>query len=304
MEQFIPFYKSKSQYVYVIGSILLIALLAAALSYWPLSANVWSTFTTVFLGIFIEAMPFLFIGALASGLVEVYVDQDAIQRFTPRSPILSALFGSILGLFFPVCECGVVPLVRRLFHKGFPVPAGIAFLLAAPVINPIVILSTGIAFGFGKVLFMRVGFTILIATIVGLIYTVMPVPTVILKQNVWITSETADLHDHHSEGLIHVRPLTHGEKIKQVFQIALDEFFDIGRYLILGALIAAGLQAFIPQTILMSIGKGPILSVLVMMSLAVLLSICFNRGCICSARFRQYFQYRFGIGLSFYTAQW
>jgi uncharacterized membrane protein YraQ (UPF0718 family) len=188
--------------------------------------------------------------------------------------VLSALFGSVLGLFFPVCECGVVPLVRRLFRKGFPVPAGIAFLLAAPVINPIVMLSTATAFGFGKVLLMRIGFTVLIATITGLVYTTIPIPTEILKPNIWITPETADLHDHHHEDLIHVGPLTQVEKIKQVFQIALDEFFDIGRYLVFGGLIAAGLQAFIPQTILISIGKGPVLSVVVMMGLAILLSIC------------------------------
>ena len=69
-------------------------------------------------------------------------------------------------------------------------------------------------------------------------------------------------------------PITHFQKIKQVFQIALDEFFEIGRYLIVGGLIAAGLQAFIPQSILLDIGKGPVLSVLVMMGLAILLSIC------------------------------
>jgi hypothetical protein len=249
-------------------------LLALILAYLPGSTDVWSTFTTVFLGIFIEAMPFLFLGTLASGLVEVYIDQDAIRRFTPRSPVISAFFGSFLGLFFPVCECGVVPLVRRLFRKGLPIPAGIAFLLAAPVINPIVMLSTATAFGFGKILFMRIGFTLLIAIITGLVYAVIPTPWEILKPTLWVTPGSADIHDHMDEDSLQEKTLSQVEKLKLVFQIALDEFFEIGRYLIMGGLIAAGLQAFIPQTILLDIGRGPVLSVLVMMGLAILLSIC------------------------------
>ncbi len=274
MKQSIPLFRTKSHHLYVMGSILVLVFLVVFLSYWPESANFWPTFTTVFLGIFIEAMPFLFFGTLASGLVEVYVNQDAIRRFAPHSPVLSALFGSVLGLFFPVCECGVVPLVRRLFRKGLPIPAGIAFLLAAPVINPIVILSTATAFGFGKILFMRIGFTVLIAIVTGLVFTVIPTPWEVLKPTLWITPETIDLHNHHDEDPVHEKSLTQVQKIKQVFQIALDEFFEIGRYLILGSLIAAGLQAFIPQSILLDIGKGPVFSVLVMMGLAILLSIC------------------------------
>jgi len=274
MKQSIYLSQTNFPHLYIIGTILVLALLAVILSYLPESTNVWSTFTTVFLGIFIEAMPFLFLGTLASGLVEVYVNQDAIRRFMPRSPVLGALFGGFLGLFFPVCECGVVPLVRRLFRKGLPIPAGIAFLLAAPVINPVVILSTATAFGFGEILFMRIGFTVVIAIITGLVFTTVPTPWEILKPTLWITSETADIHDHHHESPDHEEHLTHTPKTQQVFQIALDEFFEIGRYLILGGLIAAGLQAFIPQAILLNIGKGPVLSVLVMMGLAILLSIC------------------------------
>jgi uncharacterized membrane protein YraQ (UPF0718 family) len=275
MRQTISVSLKKSQSLIIGGVILLLVCLAVFLSNWPGAAGVWPTFTTVFLGIFIEALPFLFLGTLASGLVEVFVDQDAIHRFTPRSPVLSAIAGSLLGLIFPVCECGVVPLVRRLFRKGFPIPAGIAFLLAAPIINPIVILSTATAFGFGKVLFMRVGFAILIAVITGLVFSVTSSQWDTLRPTPWITSETAEIHDHccHDHGEHETHPTT-AQKIRQVFQISLDEFFEIGRYLIAGSMISAGLQAFVPQSILLGIGEGPVTSVLVMMGLAILLSIC------------------------------
>lgn len=265
----------------------ILGLLIAWFAYWPPSADAWSTFTTVFLGIFIEAVPFLMLGTIASGIVEVFVDPNVLKQFQTRSALLSAFSGGLMGLFFPVCECGVVPLVRRLFRKGLPVSAGIAFLLAAPVINPIVILSTGAAFGFGKVLALRVGITFLIALIVGLIFSVAKTPWEILLPTQWISTETSALgsenpaipqacgHEHHcSCDAQHTVPLTTFTRIVQLLQVALDEFFEMGRYLILGSLIAAGMQTFIPQTLLLEIGKGPVLSVVVMMVLAILLSIC------------------------------
>jgi uncharacterized protein len=255
--------------------LLLAALIGAAVlfSYWPVTANSWSTFTTIFLGIFIEAVPFLLFGTLASGLVEVFLDQNIIEKITPKSPLFSALAGSLMGLFFPVCECGVVPLVRRLFRKGLPIPAGIAFLLAAPVINPIVILSTVTAFGFGKVIFMRIGFTFLIAVISGLVFSVAKTPWDILRPTEWITAETSEEHEHECHSCQISEP-TLKMKIRQVLLVTLDEFFEIGRYLVLGAVIAAAMQTFVPQSILLNIGNGPVISVLVMMVMAVLLSIC------------------------------
>lgn len=258
--------------------LLLAALIGAAVlfSYWPVTANSWSTFTTIFLGIFIEAVPFLLFGTLASGLVEVFLDQNIIEKITPKSPLFSALAGSLMGLFFPVCECGVVPLVRRLFRKGLPIPAGIAFLLAAPVINPIVILSTVTAFGFGKVIFMRIGFTFLIAVISGLVFSVAKTPWDILRPTEWITAETSEEHKHecHECHSCQLSEPTLKMKIRQVLLVTLDEFFEIGRYLVLGSVIAAAMQTFVPQSILLNIGNGPVISVLVMMVMAVLLSIC------------------------------
>lgn len=114
-----------------------------------------STFSTVFLGIFIEAAPFLLLGTLASGLVEVFVSPELLRRRIPSGALGGALAGTALGFLFPVCECGTVPLARRLFRKGLPVSAGVAFLLAAPVVNPIVLASTAAAFRFGPLLAWR-----------------------------------------------------------------------------------------------------------------------------------------------------
>jgi uncharacterized protein len=220
-------------------------------------------FATVFLGIFIEALPYLLIGTFISGIVEVFVDREQIIRFVSNRSLRAALTGALMGLVFPVCECGVIPLARRLFHKGLPLSAGVAFLLAAPVLNPIVIFSTAAAFGWGPMLLWRVGFTLLIAVIVGLVFSIEQSPS-----NILIGSTTLS-HEHHDDA-----GSSFGEKIQQALIICVDEFFEMGRYLIIGAILAALLQTFIPQTALLAVGSGPILSVLIMQALAVILSIC------------------------------
>ena len=236
----------------------------------PIIAGKATTFATVFLGIFIEAIPFLLLGTLGSGFVEAFLDTAQIQRFIPRRALTGALAGSLLGMVFPVCECGVVPLTRRLFNKGLPVAAGIAFLMAAPVLNPIVILSTSSAFGWGGMLAGRVGLSMLIAVITGLLFSVMKSPSEILLQ------ASLRLGNKNPETVIRgpIAQRSFREKLNQMTVIAADEFFEMGRFLILGASLAAGMQAFIPQQVLLQIGHGPVTSVLVMMALAVLLSIC------------------------------
>jgi hypothetical protein len=119
----------------------------------------------VFLGIFIEAAPFLMLGSLASGLVEAFVSPADLARWLPKNRLLAPGMNGLMGLVFPVCECGVMPLVRRLLRKGLPLPAGIAFLLAAPVFNPIVILSTIAAFGDSPIFWGRVILSITIAVL-------------------------------------------------------------------------------------------------------------------------------------------
>lgn len=255
----------------LIWLILLGVLGAILFSIVPLTVSLWTwqeliIFATVFLGIFIEAVPFLLLGTLASGLVEVFLSQDWITRLSPQRTLPAALLGSMLGLVFPVCECGVIPLTRRLFRKGLPVSTGIAFLLAAPVLNPIVIFSTAAAFGWGKMLAWRLGLTLIIAVTIGIVFSAEKNISNILRLPLFdvelpvLGAQT----DHESIG----------QKLSRALIVSTDEFFEMGRYLILGASLAAVMQTFIPQASLLTIGSGPLLSVTAMLTLAVVLSIC------------------------------
>lgn len=229
------------------------------------------TFTTIFLGIFIEAAPFLLLGTLASGFVEVFFRKEAIQRIMPRNRFVGALAGGLLGFVFPVCECGVVPLTRRLFRKGMAPAMGVAFLLASPVLNPIVILSTFAAYGWGPVLWLRIGLSLAIAVSTGLIFAVEEQPERLLRPR---SLNLAPIRGASVDLAVPVYPGSLGSRVRRALSIAGEEFFEMGRYLIIGSMLAAALQAVVPQGALLALGSGPLLSVLVMMLLAVLLSIC------------------------------
>ncbi len=229
-------------------------------------ASVLNTFSTRFLGIFIEAVPFLLMGALTSGFIEVFIRAQDITAWMPKNRLLSVIGGAFLGLVFPVCECGVVPVARRLFTKGLPMSVGIAFLLAAPFMNPIVFASTFIAFGFGTVFIARFVITALVAISVGMIFAFNSKPSDVLLPSSLLDSSEID-------SIPEPRPtIKHG--IPQALSIASNEFFDMGRYLVMGCLLAAAMQTFISQETMRALGDGAFTSVLVMQGFAFILSVC------------------------------
>lgn len=244
------------------------------------AAERFQTFVTIFLSLFIEAAPFLIAGSIVSGFIAVYVDQGMVERFIPNQPLLAALAGAGLGFIFPVCECGVVPVTRRLYGKGLPLPVGIAFLLAAPVINPVVIFSTYAAFGWGPVLWGRVVFSMLVAFSVGLIFHLARPREILLPETLAVSDGRDDSYNHEqSDEYDHDRnhDHDHGGARRGVWQalvMAGDDFLDMGRYLIAGAMLAAAMQTVVPQSTLLTVGQGPIISVFVMMALAYILSVC------------------------------
>lgn len=261
--------------VLVVGLSAAVLLLAALLGTGSDYETILSTFSTRFLGIFIEAIPFLMLGAVASGLIENFVSADDIARWMPRNPVLATLAGTFMGFLFPVCECGVVPVVRRLYAKGLPMSVGITFLLAAPALNPIALMSTYVAFGFGAVLIGRFVFTALVALGVGLVFAYAGRPQDVLRAPP--TPTFAPVMGGDGEVIpLYARaprkPLLVG--LRDSIVLAGDEFYEMGRYLILGSLLAAALQTLVSQDVLLALGRGPVISVIVMQLLAFVLSVC------------------------------
>lgn len=249
----------------LLGAVIILGLAVALLSSGANPMVTVEIFTTRFLGIFIEAVPFLLLGSLVSGLLEVFVSRDDIVRWLPRNPILATVSGALMGFAFPVCECGVVPVTRRLFIKGLPMSVGVAFLLAAPVMNPIVLASTYAAFGFGPVLIGRFVITALVAISVGVVFALAAKPEDTLLPASLMQPDHG--HAHPAQGTLFGR-------ITQALKLGSDEFFEMGRFLVIGSMLAALMQTVVSQDVLLSLGSGPLISVVVMQLLAFVLSVC------------------------------
>lgn len=223
-----------------------------------------SSVGVVFLAIFIESVPFLLVGTLAAGLVEDFIEREELAGWIPREPVLAGLAGSLTGIFIPVGECGVIPFTRRLMEKGLPAPVGITMLLAAPSLNPIVIAGTLAVFGPGLIFWGRIGITLLIALASGLIFTKIPTPRGVLRDPAVLSSPALN-------SLLSPK-LPFAQRVRRVLVTAADEFFELGRYLVLGALLAALMQSLIHQPDLAVLGQGPALSVVTLLGQAVLRS--------------------------------
>ena len=239
-------------------------------------------FAATFMGIFLEAMPFLLLGSLLAGFIEVFVSPELLLKLTPRRKFTQLLVGACVGVCFPVCECGIVPVVRRLLRKGLPLRMTVAYLLAAPIVNPVVILSTILAFKNSPAALtmplLRVGVGVSVAMTVGAIVGGMSA----LRKGFAVENEHANHHQHD-----HVRDPVR-RRIVHVLEHAVKEFFDISRYLMMGAAAAALFQILVPREAIMVMGQTPGLSVFVMMSLAVILNLCSEADAFVAASFTQF----------------
>ncbi|MDG2989815.1 permease [Candidatus Synechococcus calcipolaris G9] len=261
---------------------------------------------TLFLSLLVEAFPFLLLGVLLSSLLLLFVNERKLIKLLPRSPILGALVGSLIGFLFPVCECGNVPVARRLLMQGMPTSVAIGFLLAAPTINPVVIWATWIAFrDQPEIVVFRILFSLAIATTVGWVFSsqkdlrpflqptmtaVMPRPTPppatttavpsLLKSGTYLLGQPGQplametLAATLEPPAIAAPPIPWQNRFPLLLDNIIQELRELGGILVLGSLVAAIIQVAAPRELILSLGQGPIISVITMMILATVISIC------------------------------
>jgi len=237
-------------------------------------------FSTFAIAIFIEVMPFLAIGALISAVLEVFVSQERMIKLIPKSVAGGVALGIGAGFILPTCECGVVPIVRRLIKKGVPPYMAIAYMLAAPIVNPVVLVSTYLAFnGNGTMVFGRIGIAVIVAAAMGLYARRFT--------NVFRESAKASLHNHHHGHHDHNHSgETIKQKIKTVVMHAAREFMEMGKYVIIGAVVSAAFKTFIPMDIIIALSENLIVSIIGMITLAILLSICSEADAFVASSFQ------------------
>jgi uncharacterized protein len=223
---------------------------------------------TVFLSILIEAFPFLLFGVLVSSIIQVCFSEETILRLFPRKKGLGFIVALLAGVFFPVCDCATIPVAARLVKKGVPLPTAVTFMLAAPLVNPVTIVSTLFAFpGSPSVALYRTGAGLAIAFAVGLAFLLFGGKGTAVLSEVDDYSCSCGYCSETASG-IGIR-----KKIEAVFSHAGSEFFDVGRYLITGALLSAIFQTMVPKDIFAAGGVYGV-SLIVMMLCAFVLSVC------------------------------
>jgi uncharacterized membrane protein YraQ (UPF0718 family) len=268
-----------------------------------------------FTAILYEAMPFIILGAIIAGILEELVPQQLVTRLVPKNRPLAIAMGCFLGLIFPMCECGIVPVMRRLLRKGLPLSVCTAYLLAGPIINGVVIFSTYVAFretetstwrdGRGPIMVaLRMGGGFVVAFAVAVIverlfkkrgYELLtplarpafaklprtkdePVPEPSASES------PAEVHQEEEEET-HERPSA-WKRLSNISETALHDFVDITVFLILGALLAAGSRMLLSHEDIDRLSNTyPIFAILVMMLLAIILCLCSEADAFVAASF-------------------
>lgn len=241
-------------------------------------------FTTIFLGILVGALPFILFGVFVSSMIQVFVSKETITKIFPKNKGLGFIVAIFSGLLFPVCDCAIIPVGTRLIKKGVPVPVAVTFILSAPIVNPIVILSTLYAFpNEPYIVVYRIIFGIIIALLCGFIFQLLPKKTPVLLSNIDNFQCGCDFcsDDSYKSGKV--------QKLNAIFQHASSEFFLIGKFIVIGAFFSTIMNTTVSKYIFTNLNGSNLSSLLIMMLLAFLLSLCSSSDAFIAKTFSNQF---------------
>lgn len=245
------------------GGAVLLRLGTSGLSAEGLSGAV-RDFFTLSISVLIESLPFVFLGILLSIVVQIWLPPTLFDALLPRRPVLRRAVMSLLGILLPVCECGNVPLARGLIIRGMTVAESITFLLAAPILNPVTIITTYQAFGWDDgILVCRIVGGFVLANLIGWMFSRHPRQHELLTPS-FEASCSAD-HGPDRRSRLH----------RSVVAFAAESSAMLPA-LIVGCAVAGLIQVGFPREMLVALGGNPLWSVLALVALAFVISICSN----------------------------
>lgn len=256
------------------GLVVLVALVVGAALARPflqglLDRPAVANWATVFVAIAVQAMPFLVLGVSVSAAIAAFVPPSALARVIPSRTVLAVPVAAVAGAALPGCECGSVPIARRLIARGVTPAAALTFLLAAPAVNPVVLVSTAVAFPDQPVMVLaRLLASLLASVTVGLVWTA-------LGRDEWVAKARRQAPVAGGPGAVFL-------------STALHDFLSAGGFLVIGAAAAATLQTAVPRSVVDSFTQPGWVAVLALAVLAVLLSICSEADAFVAASLRQF----------------
>jgi len=261
-------------------------------------------FVINFTSILWEAFPFVILGALIAGILEEMVPQQTLTKLIPKSRTLAIGIGGLLGLVFPMCECGIVPVMRRLLRKGMPLGTCVAYMLAGPIINLVVITSTAVAFGphgiGAEMVLLRCGMGFVIACTTAFLVQrqydregpslltplAAPLPTETPLTEKAVSLDVLATPDVHPAEARAGQKRSAFQRIANISETSLHDFTDIMLFLTLGSLMAATAKMFLSPTDVASLsGSFSPLLILAMMGLAVVMCLCSEADAFVAASF-------------------
>jgi uncharacterized membrane protein YraQ (UPF0718 family) len=253
----------------VVAGVVVAAALARPVIAHLVAQPAFANFATVFVAIVLQAVPFLALGVTVSAAIGTFVPPGLLPRLLPRRPAAAVPLAALAGAALPGCECGSVPIARRLVDRGAPASAALAFLLSAPAINPVVLVATAVAFpGRPEMVAGRFLASLLAASAVG-----------------WIWARTGrdellrSARQHHTDA---------DTQFGTFLQIAQHDFLNAGGFLIIGAGTAAALQTVVPRSIVDTVAGNGLVSVLALAVLAVVMAICSEADAFIAASLKQF----------------
>ncbi|HAT4247407.1 permease [Clostridium perfringens] len=243
-------------------------------------------FSIVFSSIVIEALPFILIGAVLASFMQVYISNNIFNKIISKNKLLGSIQAGIIGVFLPVCECATVPITKGLLNKKVPLNVAITYMLAAPIVNPLVILSTYYAFdGNIKIVLLRVGVGFFIAVIAGLLMLCLSG-----ENNIFIDNGEGELQGKCLCGCSEIDD--NSSKPIRLLKHTSLEFYEIGKYFIVGATLASIFQTFVPRDIIFYFENSAVLSIIILMAFSFLISLCSEADAFVASTFMN----RFSLG--------
>jgi uncharacterized membrane protein YraQ (UPF0718 family) len=214
------------------------------------------TWAAMFIAIVIQSLPFLLLGVVLAAGISVLLSERVIRKIVPTNSAFAVPVASAAGVGLVGCECASVPIASSVMRKGVGAPAAMAFLLSAPAVNPVVVVSTLVAFpGMPEMALARFLGSFLVSLFVGWLW-------VRVGRGVTLNDRAADMEHEHGSGFRSFVASVHHDLI------------TTAGYLTLGAMIAAGVNTFVPKSILNSLGSHAVLGVLALAAFAFIVALC------------------------------
>ncbi len=252
-------------------------------------------FSISFLSVLFEAVPYLFLGTLISGFIDAFLPSQALERWLPKNPALAIAAAGVLGFFLPMCECGVIPVIRRMLKKGLPIAPAVTYLLASPIINPVVALSTYAAFR-GQDPATVLAFRMLLGFGVACFAGGMVLR---LRKEAILLPGLLETGSTRTTGFLAAEPddaatlddltepkVTFGSRCLAALRTASFDFLDVAFYLVAGAMLAAVFNTAVNrEQVILPLAGNLWLATYSLAGLASIISLCSTSDAFIAANF-------------------